>query len=91
MLWRASDLEGYGLAAADGAIGTVKDLLFDDRDWTVRWAVVDTGSWLPGRKVLLPPTAFGEADPVGRRIPVDLTRDRVKDSPGVEVDQPVSR
>ena len=41
----------YGLEAVDGDIGRCRDFLFDDRQWVVRYAVVDTGKWLPGRKV----------------------------------------
>ena len=56
MLWTASGIEGYAIRASDGVIGTVVDFLFADDSWLVRWLVVDTGHWLSGRKVLLPPT-----------------------------------
>jgi hypothetical protein len=46
------DLLGFGIRATDGIIGTVDDLYFDDQDWTIRYCVVNTGSWLTGRKVL---------------------------------------
>lgn len=91
MLWRIWDLMGYSVLAKDGSIGAVNDFLFDDTDWAVRWAVIDTGSWLPGRKVLLPPASMGEPDPVTREFPVDLTRKQVEDSPGTETDEPLSR
>ena len=44
--------QSYGdtLGASDGEIGRVKDFYFDDATWAVRYVVVDTGSWLPGRK-----------------------------------------
>jgi hypothetical protein len=57
MLWHASAINGYAIEASDGDIGTVSDFLFDDASWLVRWLVVDTGNWLSGRKVLLPPSA----------------------------------
>lgn len=88
---RSSDITGYGLRATDGAIGTIRDLLFDDRHFGVRWVVVDTGTWLPGRKVLLPPSALGTPDPGTREYPVDLSRDQIKGAPGLEADEPVSR
>jgi hypothetical protein len=50
MLWRSSDLPGFDIKATDGAIGSVDDFLFSDDDWIVRWAVIDTGNWLPGRQ-----------------------------------------
>jgi len=91
MLWRTPDLIGYGIQATNGSIGSVGDLLFDDESWTVRWAVVDTGTWLPGRRVLLPPSALGRPDPTLQQFPVDLTRQKVKDSPDAGTDRPVSR
>ncbi len=59
MLWHASAIKGYAIQASDGAIGAVSDFLFDDVSWRVRWLVVDTGHWLSGRKVLLPPSVLG--------------------------------
>ena len=44
MLAAISALKGYELQANDGRIGCVKDFLFDDRTWRLRWAVVDTGT-----------------------------------------------
>jgi hypothetical protein len=84
MLYTASRLTGAAIAASDGEIGSVDDLLFDDADWTVRWVVVDTGGWLAGRKVLLPPSCFGDPEDDGRRLPVSLTRQQVEDSPPSE-------
>ena len=49
-------LKGYSLMAADGEIGTITDVWFDDDRWTVRYLVVRTGGWLLGRKVLLAPS-----------------------------------
>ena len=72
MLRRTSDLTGFKIIASDGPIGTVSDFLFDDITWLVRWMVVDTGNWLPGRKVLLPPNAFGHADMDAQEFSVRL-------------------
>lgn len=57
MLHSMKQLYGYKLGALDGAVGHVKDFYFDDRTWTVRYAVADTGSWIRGRLVLLSPRA----------------------------------
>lgn len=46
-------LYGETLAALDGEIGKVKDFYFDNQNWAVRYLVVDTDSWLPGREVLV--------------------------------------
>ncbi len=91
MLRNASAINGYAIAASDGRVGTVSDILFEDVRWLVRWLVVDTGSWLSGRKVLLPPSVLGRLDPEGEKFPVTLTMQQVKDSPEIDTDRPVSR
>jgi len=91
MLWDASVIKGYAIEAQDGRLGAVSDFLFEDAHWMIRWLVVDTGHWLPGRKVLLPPSALGHPDVHARRFPVKLTMQRVKDSPEIDTERPVSR
>ena len=49
MLFSFEGLRGYGIHATDGDIGSVRDVYFDDVGSSVRYFVVDTGSWLPGR------------------------------------------
>lgn len=91
MLWTASGINGYAIHASDGKIGTVSDFLFEDDSWLVRWLVVDTGNWLSGRKVLLPPIALGHPDPAKNEFPVMLTMKQVEESPDIDTDLPVSR
>lgn len=88
---RSSLITGYQLRAKDGTIGSIDDLLFDESHFGVRWVVVDTGTWLPGRKVLLPPSALGAPDTDVREYPVDLDKEQIKDAPGLASDKPVSR
>src|SRR5260370_22448467 len=76
------------MAAIDGALGRVAALYFDALSWTVRYLVVDTGRWLPGRQVLISPLSVREARD---KIRVDLTQAQVKGSPPVESDKPVNR
>lgn len=91
MLTNASAVNGYAMAASDGRLGTISDFLFDDASWSVRWLVVDTGNWLSGRKVLLPPSVLGHPDPKRQEFSVRLTMQQVKDSPDIDTERPVSR
>jgi hypothetical protein len=91
MLRNTHDLKGCTIAATDGDIGHVKDFYFDDRAWMVRYLVVDTGSWLLSRKVLVSPVALGPLDWAQRKLQARLTREQVRDSPDVDTDKPVSR
>jgi len=88
MLKPASGFKGLTIAATDADIGSVNDLYFDDLSWTIRYLVVDTGTWLPGRQVLISPLSVRRVDD---KILVDLTRNQVQNSPPVEADKPVNR
>lgn len=79
------------LGATDGEIGHVKDFYFDDQNWAVRYLVADTGSWMPGRLVLISPHAFGDLYQGGRVLLVNLTRQQIENSPSIESHKPVSR
>jgi sporulation protein YlmC with PRC-barrel domain len=91
MLRVGSVLKGYGIAASDGDIGTISDIRFDDASWRVRWLVIDTGNWLPGRKVLVQPSVCGAPNDEARSLPVRLTKAQVEASPDIRQDQPISQ
>jgi sporulation protein YlmC with PRC-barrel domain len=91
MLQLGLTLKGYAIMASDGRIGAVNDLLFDDVTWKIRWLVIDTGDWLPGRKVLVHPSAIGTADNEQQELSVNLTKAQIEGSPTVFDDQPVSQ
>jgi len=84
-------IHGYAVLARDGEIGRVHDFYFHDDNWIIRYLVVDTGRWLPGRKVLITPGALGKPQWAGFNIPVELTREQVENSPEIDTEQPVSR
>src|SRR5262249_47837979 len=90
MLRAVSDLKGPKTAATDGDIGSVHDLYFDDVTWTIRYLVVDTGTWLPGRKVLISPMSVRATDG-SDIVSVALTGRQVETSPSVDTDLPVNR
>jgi hypothetical protein len=91
MLKSLRQLYGGKLKAADGEIGHVKDFYFDDKSWVVRYVVVDTGSWLLGRQVLVSPHAFVSLDWTGKLLLLSLTRKQIEDCPSIESHKPVSR
>jgi hypothetical protein len=91
MLKSMNDILGYKLSAADGDLGSVKDFFFDDNDWVIRYFVVNTRRWLPGRLVLISPSEVKKPDWDKQVLPVSLTMDQVKNSPEIQSDLPVSR
>lgn len=91
MLRTMNDLEGYAIHATDGIIGHVTDLYFDDEAWVIRYLVVDTGTWLLSRKVLISPIAIGHPNWTEKILPVSITKEQVKNSPDIDTERPVSR
>ncbi len=91
MLNTVGHINGSRIVATDGEIGHVKEAYFDDQDWAIRYLVVDTGTWLPGRDVLISPHAVEQPLGRGKLIDVSLTRQQVQNSPVTETHRPVSR
>ena len=85
------NMRGDEVVARDGSIGSVADVYFDDEKWAVRYVVVDTGGWLSGRQVLIPPAAVEAELSRGKKLRLALQREQVEKAPGAETDRPVSR
>jgi hypothetical protein len=81
-LWSLREITNYNIAATDGEVGAVIDfILHINGDWKIRYMALDTGNWLPGRKVLISPQSFGRIDWAHQKLNLDLTRVQIKDSP----------
>jgi PRC-barrel domain len=82
MLRRFKEMQGVKLQATDGDVGSLNDFYFDDETWTARYLVVDTGVWL-GRLVVISPVSLATPDWNGKRIPVNLSRREIENSPDI--------
>jgi hypothetical protein len=82
---------GYHIRAADGDIGHVEDFILDADDWILRYFVVDTRNWLPGRRVLLATSWIDAIRWSDREVEVDSTKDQIKNSPPFNPSAPVNR
>ena len=74
-------VNGYHVHATDGELGHVENFLADDANWDIRYLVIATRNWWPGKHVRLAPYAVKEIDWSEERINVNVTRDQVKSSP----------
>jgi len=77
--------------ATDGDIGKITDCYFEDDNWVVRYLVIDTGSWLSGRKVAISPISVGRLDLDSNLVHLNIERARVKGSPEWDIVRPISR
>jgi uncharacterized protein YrrD len=75
------DMTGHHIQAKDGVIGHVDDFIVDDETWAVRYLVVDTKDWWPGKKVLISARWITRVDWIESKVYLDLTRAAVKKSP----------
>ena len=91
MLRSIRDLHGSTVSAVDGDIGSVVQAYLDDESWDVRYPVVETGSWLNERQVLISPYSVKHTDPGSDIVHVDISRQQVRDSPMLGTHKPVSR
>jgi hypothetical protein len=91
MLRSLDDMKSHQLLASDGQLGGIKDFLYDDATWHVRFIVVETGNWLTGRKVLVSPSAVEEEDGSRQVMTINLTRKQIEEGPSVDEALPVSR
>lgn len=87
----AEEVRGYRIQATDDDIGHVEDYIADDETWSIRYLVVDTRNWLPGRKVLVSPAWLGFVDWGSRTVEVLLRREEVEASPEYDPHTPVNR
>jgi hypothetical protein len=90
MLRNLRALFGRPLVALDGEAGKVKDFLFDDRTWSIRYLIAETGTRLGNRPVLIPAIDFEAVDRNYGFIPVGLTSQEVRESPAPSSAQTVS-
>lgn len=91
MLHSLKDLEKCEIGATDGSIGHVKDLYFDDDTWVIRYLVVDAGTWLKSRRILISPISIVNPDWAGNVLPVSISKEQVRNSPNINTERPVSR
>jgi hypothetical protein len=77
------DLTGFEVEAADGSIGKVDETTQDVGE---SYLVVDTGTWIFGKKVLLPAGLVERVDRDEEKIWVDRTKDEIEQAPEFDKD-----
>jgi hypothetical protein len=84
-------IRGYHIHATDGSIGHVENFLLDDAAWAIRYLIVDTRNWWPGKHVLIAPYAVTNIDWIDQQVRLNATREQVKTSPAWEPAEIVER
>jgi hypothetical protein len=85
------EVTGYTIQATDREIGHVEDFFAGETDWKIRYALVDTRNWLPGRHVLISPDWIDEVDWVQQLVRVHVTAEKIENSPEYDPNEPITR
>jgi hypothetical protein len=75
------DVTSRTIQAQDGEIGHVSDFVVDDEDWAIRYLIVDTHNWWPGKKVLISTQWIERISWEESKVFINLSRDAIKGSP----------
>lgn len=74
-------VSGHHIQAADGEIGHVDDFIIDDETWAIRYIVIDTRNWWPGKKILVSPQWIERVSWDEAKVFVNLSRETIKQAP----------
>jgi hypothetical protein len=81
MLRPVKDVLNYKILATDGEIGSVSDMIVDDRELKLRYLIIDTGTWLPGKKVVLSTAWISGVAPEKQIVVMNIEKKRIKEAP----------
>ena len=76
-----ADVSGLHIQARDGEIGHVEDFIIDDETWAIRYLIIDTQNWWPGKQVLVSPRWIESVSWIDSKVCVNLYRETIKQSP----------
>ena len=90
-LFSTNDVSGHDVQATDGEIGHVDDFIIDDETWAIRYLIVDTKNWWPGKKILLSPQWIEHVSWNESKVFVNNLREAIKQSPEYTEDSLLTR
>lgn len=86
-----NDVHGHHVQANDSEIGHIDDFLIDDETWSIRYLVVDTRNWWPGKKVLVSPAWMERVSFDDKKVFAHLNRDVIREAPEYVPGMPLTR
>jgi hypothetical protein len=85
------EVGGHHIQAADGKIGHVEDFVIDDELWEIRYFVVDTRNWWPGKKVLVSSQWIERVSSNKMKVFVNLSCESIRQSREYSVESLTAR
>lgn len=90
-LRKAKEVIGYNVEGRDESIGKVDDFILDDENWVLRYLVLDAGSIMQEKKVLIAPFWISWVRYDNKEVSIDLTKQMIEDSPAFDHNTPIQR
>jgi len=75
------EVRKYQVLVKGENIGHVTGMLIDEMKWSIRYLIVDTNHWLPGREIVIEMHRILEVDWDTKSIKVNLTQEAIKEAP----------
>jgi hypothetical protein len=85
------EIKGFTVETTDGTKGKVRDFLFDEDDWIIRYIEADFGSFFKEKRILLPVGVIKDPNWDGKHFPLNLTKEEIEKSPAPEDKPTVSK
>jgi len=85
------EVSGYNIQAEDGELGHVEDFIIDDETWAVRYLLINTRNWWPGKKILISPQWIERVSWSESKVFLNLSRKTIKQSPAYSEDALLTR
>jgi len=80
-----NEITGYHIDSTDGRLGQVNDIIIDEEDLQIVYAIIDTSSWMPwSKQVIIPVSRLQKISYVKREVSIDLHSDTIKSAPEYE-------
>ena len=86
-----NEVTGYEIQCMEDTIGHVEDMIVDTESWSLRYLVIDTRNWLPGKKVIIAFDWLTHFTWEDHKAHLDLTRSQVENAPSYDPRLPVNR
>ncbi len=87
----AREVSGYKVEAQQSSLGHFSDFLIDEDTWALRYLVVDTGTLLPGKQLLIAPAWIDTVDWAASTAHLNLEREQIEQAPAFDPDRPFER
>lgn len=75
------EVSGYHIHAADGELGHIADFVIDDETWAIRYLIVETRNWWPGKKILISPQWIDRVSWSESKVFINLPRETIQQAP----------